>query len=176
MTASHPYLKGASKSRVDAAILEEELAEGFRKYKIGEKKSFLAKIVEFFKKLLVGSLLLYSHRAQNHELRPVSQSCEGIYNLIYGLPLDRSAAVRAESPAGMGKEHAEIIMDFRHCAYSGPGIMAGGFLVNGNGRRKAGYLIHIGLVHLSQKLPGIGRQGLHILSLPFCINRIKGKR
>ena len=61
---------------------------------------------EFFQKLLVGSFLLYSHWAQNHELRPVSQSCEGIYNLIYGLPLNGSAAVRAESPAGMGKEHA----------------------------------------------------------------------
>ena len=61
---------------------------------------------EFFQKLLVGSFLLYSHWAQNHELRPVSQSCEGIYNLIYGLPLNGSAAVRAESPAGMSKEHA----------------------------------------------------------------------
>ena len=97
---------------------------------------------KFFQKLLVGSFLLYSHWAQNHELRPVSQGSQGVYDLVHGLPLNRPTAVGAEGPACMGKKHAEIIMDFRHCTY-------GGFLVNGNGRRKAGYLVHIRLVHLS---------------------------
>ena len=51
--------------------------------------------------------------------------------------------------------------------------MAGGFLLNGNGRRQAFNQIDIGFVHALQKLPRIGRQTFHIAALTFCVQRVK---
>jgi len=53
--------------------------------------------------------------------------------------------------------------------------VAGGLLLNGNGRRKALNHVHIGLVHQLQKLAGVGGQAFHIPALAFGIQRVKGQ-
>ena len=53
--------------------------------------------------------------------------------------------------------------------------MARGLLVDGNGRRQAGDLVYIGLVHPAQEHPGVAGQALDVAALAVGINGIEGK-
>ena len=48
-------------------------------------------------------------------------------------------------------------------------------LVNGHGRAQAPDIVHFGLGHSLQKLPGIGREALHVAALPFGVEGIKNQ-
>ncbi len=75
-----------------------------------------------------------------------------------------------------GKKKPHVIIYFGYRPYRGAWIMRGGFLINGNSRRKSFDGIHVRFVHLSQKLPGIGRERFYIPPLTFRKDRIKSQR
>jgi hypothetical protein len=50
--------------------------------------------------------------------------------------------------AGAAIEQSQVVLDFGHRAHGGTRVMAGGFLVDRNGRGEALDRIHIGHVHL----------------------------
>jgi hypothetical protein len=52
-------------------------------------------------------------------------------------------------------------------------VFAGGFLLNGNNRAQARYLIYIRPLHTAHKLARVGRKCFHITALPLGINGIK---
>ena len=74
-----------------------------------------------------------------------------------------------------GPQKTQIVINLRHRTNGGAGILGSGLLVNGNGGRQTVDTVHIRLIHLAQKLPGIGRKALHIPALAFCINGIEGE-
>ena len=94
------------------------------------------------------SLLRDSDRPKEHELRPLGERKERIDDLVHRLPLDRLAAVRAEGTARMCIQHTKVVVDLRHCANRRSRVMAGGFLIDGDRRRKPCNLIHVRLIHL----------------------------
>ena len=98
-----------------------------------------------------------------------------IHHLVHRLPFDGLAALWAMGLADAGIEQAEIIVDLRHRAHGGAGVVGGAFLVDADGRGKPLDIVHVGLFHLAQKLPGIGGQGFHIPPLAFGVNGIKGQ-
>ena len=53
--------------------------------------------------------------------------------------------------------------------------MAGGLLVDGNGRRQAGDLVHIRLVHPAKEHPGVAGQALDIAALAVGVDGVEGK-
>ena len=63
-----------------------------------------------------------------------------------------------------------------HGAHSGPGVFAGGFLVDGDSGAEALDIVHVRFVHLAQKHPGVGRKALHIPSLALGVDRVEGQR
>jgi hypothetical protein len=63
--------------------------------------------------------------------------------------------MRAPDP---GIEQAQVIVDLGNGAHCGAGIVAGGLLVNGDGRREPFDIINIRFIHLPKELPGIGGQ------------------
>ena len=67
-------------------------------------------------------------------------------------------------------------MDFRHRSDGGPGILGGGFLVDGDRRGKTVNGIHCRFLHLAQKLTGIGGQRFHVTPLSLRIQRIECQR
>ena len=77
--------------------------------------------------------------------------------------------------AGAGKQQAQVVVDFGDGADRGSWVVAGGFLLDGNGRRQAFDQIDIRLVHALQKLPRIGREAFHIAALAFGVQRVKGQ-
>ena len=127
------------------------------------------------KNLDVLALLGAHHRGHHHKLRSRSQRFHPIHNLVDGLAADLPATLRAVGNAHPRPEQPEVIVYFRHGSHRGAGILGGGLLVDGNGRGQAVNSVHIGLVHLTQKLPGIGAETLHIPPLSLGKNGVEGQ-
>ena len=121
------------------------------------------------------TLLAPNHRRQDDETGALTQSFHLVHNLVNSLAGNFLAALGAMGRTHSGPKEAEIVIDFRHRTDGRAGVLGSGLLVNRNGRRQALNGIHIGLVHLAQELPGVGRKTLHIPPLPFRINGIKGQ-
>ena len=115
------------------------------------------------------------HRREHHEPGALSQGLHPVYDLVDGLAANLLAALGAVGDAHPGPEQTQIVVDLRHRANGGAGALGGGLLVNGNGRGQAVDGIHIRLIHLPQKLPGIGAQALHIPPLALGIDGIEGQ-
>ena len=116
------------------------------------------------------------NRRQKLDLCPLRQSHQSIHDLIYGLLRNDLATFRTVGNPHPGIKQTEIIIDLRHCSHRGAGIPVGRLLIDGDGRRQSLDIIHIRLLHLSQKLSGVRRQRLHVSPLPLCVNRVKGER
>ena len=116
------------------------------------------------------------HRGQQLNPGPLRHGQNLIHHLVHGLPADLPATFRTMRNPDPGIQKAQIVIDLRHGPYRGTGIAVRGLLINGYGRRKSFDALHLRLLHLSQKLPRIGGQRLHVASLSFRINRIKRQR
>ena len=119
------------------------------------------------------ALFFARERRQNHQSRVLRKRQHGIDHLAHGLRLQRQVMLGAMRCTRAGKQEAQVIVDFRHRAHGGARVVAGGFLLDGNGGRKALDHVHIRLVHQLQKLPRVGGQALHIAALAFGIQRVK---
>ena len=125
----------------------------------------------------IGELAFFAarHGRQHHQLRAFGQGQHGIHHLADGLRLQGRAVLRAVRHARAGVEQAQVVVNFRHRAHGGARVVAGGLLLDGNGRRQALDQVHIRLVHALQKLPRVGRKAFHIAPLPFGVERVKGQ-
>ena len=115
------------------------------------------------------------HRGQDLYPAALRERQNLVHHLIHRLAPDLSPALRAVGNADPGVEKTHIIVDLRDGSHRGSGIAVRGFLVNGNGGRQALNALHIRLLHLSQKLAGIGGKGFHIPALSLRVNGVKGQ-
>ena len=99
--------------------------------------------------LLMRSLAAVDDGSHDHDLFPRAESHDGVGHLLDRLLADRLSALRAVGVAYAGVEQAQVVVDFRDCAYSRAGIAARRLLVDGNSRRQAFDIVDVGLVHLS---------------------------
>ena len=67
----------------------------------------------------------------------------------------------------------QVVVDFGDGADRRTRRARGGFLLNGDRRRKAVDRVHIGPFHLIQKLPRIGGQGFHVTPLSLGVDRVE---
>ena len=121
------------------------------------------------------ALLAVDHRGQNLKFGALRQLHHPVDDLVDGLLADLLAALGAVGHAHPGPQQAQIVVDLRDCAHGGTGVFGGGLLVDGDGRGQALDVVEIRLVHLAQKLPGIGGQRLHIPPLALGIDGVEGK-
>ena len=122
------------------------------------------------------SLARAHYRGENHQPRVRWKQLNRIHHLIHRLLADLLAALRAMRGADARVQQAQIVMDLGHCADSGARVMTGGFLVDGDRRRKPPNGVYIGFFHLPQKLARIAGHAFHIAALAFCVYGIKGQR
>ena len=84
--------------------------------------------------------------------------------------------VGAVGGAHPGPQQAEVVVDLRHRA---PRWTGGFLLVVFWSMEMAGAetldIVHIGLIHLAQKHPGVAGQALHIPALALGVDGIKGQ-
>ena len=125
--------------------------------------------------LFMGALLTPDHRRQHLEAGAIGQGHDPVDHLIDGLGGDAAIAVGAVGLPGPAVEQPQVVVDLRHRAHGGAGVVGGGFLINGDGGTEALNGVHIGLIHLTQELAGVGTEGLHVAPLALGENRVKGQ-
>jgi hypothetical protein len=79
-------------------------------------------------------------------------------------------------PADSGVEKTQVIVNLSDRPDGRPGIFGGCFLFYGYGRRQAFDDVHVRLIHLFQKLAGVGGKGFHVSALAFGVYGVKGQR
>ena len=123
--------------------------------------------------LLVFPLAAPDHGGQHLEAGAFLEAGDLVDDLLGGLAGHFPAAFRAVGLSDPGVEQAQVVVDLRDGAHRGSGVAAGGLLVDGDGRRQAFDEIHIGLVHLAEELPGVGRQALHVTALALGVDGVE---
>ena len=87
-----------------------------------------------FQLLLLGALTLADDGGKDLKLRPLFQLEDGVHHLVHGLLADDPPADRTVGHAHTGVQKAQVIVDLGHSAHGRTGVVAGGLLVDGNGR------------------------------------------
>ena len=127
----------------------------------------------------VGLLALAAadHRGDDHQLGFFGQGQYRVHHLRDALGLEGVLGViRAVGRAGAGVQQAQVVVDFGDRADGGARVVAGGLLLDGNGRRQTLDEVHVGLFHQLQKLPRVGRQRLHVAALAFGVQGVERQR
>ena len=114
-------------------------------------------------------------RREHLEAGALGQLEQPVDDLLRALPGDRLAADRAVRPAGPGEEQAEVVVDLGDRADRGPRVAVGRLLVDRDRRRQALDEVDVGLVHLAEELPGVGRQRLDVAPLALGEDRVEGQ-
>ena len=99
-----------------------------------------------------------------------------IDNLIDRLLTDFPAADGAMGDADSRIEQTQIVVNLRHRADGGAGILGGGFLIDRNGGGEALNVVEIRLLHLPEELTRIGGERLDIAPLAFRVDGVERKR
>jgi hypothetical protein len=127
----------------------------------------------------VGLLALAAadHRGDDHQLGVFGQGQHRVDHLRDALGFEGVLrVVGAVGRAGAGVEQAQVVVDLGDGAHRGARVVAGGLLLDGDGRRQALDQVHVGLFHQLQELPRVGRQALHIAALALGVERVEGQR
>ena len=98
-----------------------------------------------------------------------------IGNLVRRIAAHLRAALDTEGLAAAGKEQAKIVVNFGGRGDGRARIARGIFLADGDGRGDPGDLVHIGLFHALQELPGVGGKGFDVAALAFGVDGVKGQ-
>ena len=134
-----------------------------------------AALAGILKNLLIFALSTADDGRQHLHTGTFGQRHQLVNDLIHALLTDLFSALGTMGNTDPRPQKAQIIVNFGNSTHSRAGVFACGFLVDGNGRRKAVNRVHVGLFHLPQKHPGIAGQGFHIAALTFGINGIEGQ-
>ena len=85
------------------------------------------------------------------------------------------AVVTVRRP-GIGEQQPQIVVDFGDRTDGGSRIRASGLLFDRDGWRQPVDQIDVGLLHLLEELPRVGRQRFDIAPLSFGVDSVEGQR
>ena len=125
--------------------------------------------------VLVLALAPADHRRQHHEPGALVQRHHVVHDLLHRLPGDRRPAAVAVGVADPRPQQPQVVVDLGDRADRRPRVSGGRLLVDRDRRGQALDRIDVGLVHLAQELPRVGRQRLHVAALALGIDRVEGK-
>ncbi len=126
--------------------------------------------------LAVVSLAPLDHgRHESHATRGETFDYKVAY-LLVGKVLHLLARGGRVGARGARIEQAQKVVDLGHGAHRRTRVLVGGLLLYGHHGAKPRYLVDIGALHSPDELPRVGRQRLHIASLPLGIDRVECQR
>ena len=134
----------------------------------------IASLAQVVNDPLVLALAVANKRPQDHDAAVLFQAHYGVHNLLHRLPTDLSPTYGTVRNTHPGIEQAQIVIDLCDRAHGRAGAATGALLIDADSRGKTFDVIHIGLVHLAQKLSRVGRQRLDIPALTLRIDSVKG--
>ena len=129
-----------------------------------------AQLVE---QLAVLALAPAHDRREHHEARALAELHHLVDDLLGRLADDRPAADRAVRLAHARPQQAQVVVDLGDRADRRARVARGRLLVDRDRRREPLDRVHVGLVHLPEELPGVGRQRLDVAPLPLGVDRVE---
>ena len=126
----------------------------------------------------VGVLALAAadHRREHLVPGALRQLEQPVDDLLRALPGDRLAADRAVRRPGAGEQQPQVVVDLGDGADRRPRVAVGRLLVDRHRRRQALDEVDVGLVHLAEELPRVGRQRLDVAALALGEDRVERQR
>ena len=125
---------------------------------------------------VVGALAAPHHRRQHLEAGAGLHLQDAVHDLLGGLADESLTGLGIVGHADAGEEKTQVVVDLGDGADGGSGIARRALLVDRNRRRQALDEVDIGLVHLAQELPCVGRQRFHIAALALGVDGVEGQR
>ena len=125
--------------------------------------------------VLVLALLAAHLGGQQSNAAVFGKGQDSVNNLLDGLPLHGPAALGTVGLAHAGEKEPQVVVNLGNGAYRGSGVVGDAFLVNGYCRGKTLNVVHVGLVHASQELASVGRQGLNVPPLSLSVNGVESQ-
>ena len=125
---------------------------------------------------VVGPLAAPDHGCQHLEAGTLPEFEDPVHDLLRGLANQALTSLRVMWHADPGIQQAEVVVDLSDCAYGRAGVPGGTLLVDRDGRREALDEVDVRFVHLTQELPGVGRQRLDIAPLALSVDGVEGQR
>ena len=135
--------------------------------------TFLRVFLEF---LLVFAFAAANHRREDHDAVVGLERENGLHDLLGGLAGDGLAAIGAMRRADRAVDDAQIIVNFGDGADGGTRRARGGFLLDGDGRRKPFDRIDIGALHLVEELARVGGKRFDVAALALGVKGVEGER
>ena len=112
-------------------------------------------------------------RGQHHDAVFGSQSHYSLDDLFRGLTGDGATAFGAMGSSNRGEQKTKIIINFSDCSDSGTWTAAGCLLLDRDGRAQPVDGVHVGALHLVQKLTSVSRKRLYVPPLAFRIDGVE---
>ena len=107
------------------------------------------------------------------ELGPGGEGEEGVDDRVDRVPPDGPAALLAVHGPDPGVEDPEEVVDLGDGRHGGPGVLARGLLLDGDGRRDPFDEVGVRLVHPLQELAGVGGKGFDVAALALGVERVE---
>ena len=86
------------------------------------------------------------------------------------------AVVGTVRHTGPGPEQAQVVVDLGDGADGRARVLAGGLLLDRDGRREPFDRVHVRLLHQAEELARVGGQRLDVAALSFGVDRVEGER
>ena len=125
---------------------------------------------------VVGPLAAPDHGCQHLEAGALPELEDPIHDLLRGLANQALTGLRIVWHADPCIQQAEVVVDLGDCAHGRAGVPRGTLLVDRDGRREALDEVDVRFVHLTEELPGVGRQRLDIAPLALGVDGVEGQR
>jgi hypothetical protein len=116
------------------------------------------------------------HWREHHEARLLGEGKYLLDHLLRRRGGDGEATDVAVRPPCAGVEQTQVVVDLRYRGDRGAGVVGRGLLVDGDSRRETVDVVDVGLIHLAEELPGVGREALHVAALPLRVDGVECKR
>ena len=126
--------------------------------------------------LAVLALAAAHDRRQDVDARALGQLQDAVDDLLHRLRRDRAPALRAVRRADAREQQAQVVVDLGDGADGRARVLAGRLLLDGDRRREALDRVDVGLLHLLEELPRVGRERLDVAPLPLGVDGVEGER
>ena len=114
-------------------------------------------------------------RRCDERFRSLAEREDVLGHVVDVVALHLAARYGREGAADAGEEQFEVVVDLGGGADRRTRVARVDLLLDGDGRRDPRDEVDVGLVDLAQKLPGVGRQALHVAALPLGEDRVEGQ-
>jgi hypothetical protein len=123
--------------------------------------------------LAVLALALAHDGRHQHQDRPHRLGQQVVRDLTRGQGGDGPVALGAVGGAQSSQQQPQVVQDLGDRPHRRAGVAVHRLLVDGDRGGQALDVVDLGLLHLAEELPRVGRQGLHEAALPLLVDRVE---